>query len=204
MNIIDFTNLFIIPVVTTILAKIVETVITSSYEAKKKSAEVSSNDSLLNQLVLNEREALNRKKIIGTRNSAVSDILIKHLLAIKNDRKYEFKLSSLKKISDYIELRDNKLVLNDTFRYYTTIAALAFFNVVAIATFLASIVAINEKLNIPWTVLFQLIMFTSALVFILLTQEIQKLYVGRKLCNNINNLDSPATPMPSQKVDEKT
>ncbi|MEL5375317.1 hypothetical protein ABK864_20010 [Serratia marcescens] len=204
MNLIDFTKFFLAPIVAAILTKIVEVGMKTSYESKMKSSEVSSNDNLLDQLVLNEEKALSRKKIIGTRNSDVSDILIKYLLTIKNDRKYEFKLSSLKKTSRYIELCKNKLVLNDTFGYYSTIAIITLCNIFVIAMFSASIFSLNEKLSIPLTVLFQLIMFSSALGFILLTQEIQKLYIGRKLCNNINNLENPDTPTSLQKVDEKT
>ncbi len=206
MDLIDFTNLFIIPIVAAILTKIVETIIKSSYEAKMKSAEISIKDSLLNQLVLNEKESLNRKKIIGTRNSVVSDILIRYLLSIKNDRKYEFKLSSLKKTSRHIELCDNKLVIKDAFGYYATVAVLALFNIFIIAILSASIFSLNEQLSISLTVFFQIIMFSSALGFILLTQEIQKLYIGRKLCNSINEdiLGNSYTLMPLKNNDETT
>lgn len=206
MNLIDFIKFFLVPIMAAILTKVVEIGIKTSYESKMKSSEVSSNDNLLDQLVLNEEKALSRKKIIGTRNSDVSDILIKYLLSIKNDRKYEFKLSSLKKTSRYIELRENKLVLNDAFGYYSTVAALALFNIFVIAIFSASIFSLNEQLSISLTVLFQLIMFSSALGFILLTQEIQKLYIGRTLFNSINNdiLGNSYTLMTLQNNDEKT
>ncbi|HGL5836601.1 TPA: hypothetical protein ACKP06_003365 [Serratia marcescens] len=186
MNLIDFTKFLLVPIMAAILTKIVEIGIKTSYESKMKSSEVSGNDNLLDQLVLNEEKALSRKKIIRTRNSDISDILIKYLLSIKNGRKYEFKLSSLKKTSRHIKLYDNKLVLNDNVGYYSTIAALALFNIFVIAIFSAPIFILNERLSISLSVLFQLIMFFSVLGFILLTQEIQKLYIGRKLCNSIN------------------
>ncbi|MBV6694320.1 hypothetical protein [Serratia quinivorans] len=206
MNLIDFTKLFLVPIVAAILTKIVEVAIKTSYESKMKSSEVSSNDSLLDQLVLNEKKALSRNKIIGTRNGPVSDILIKYLLSIKNDRKYEFKFKSLKKTARYIDLCDNKLALSDPLGYHFTIAVLALFNIFAIAMFSASIFSLNEQLSISLTVFFQFIMFSSALGFILLTQEIQKLYIGRKLCNSINKniLGNADILTPLQNNDEKT